>query len=88
MKGLTAKVFRTYNASVTLEEQLPKAEDLVDKTVQEKILLYNEANREVAILCNHQRTVSKATEVMFENLNEKLNTLRSQYQQLIELVCV
>ncbi len=28
MPGLTAKVFRTYNASVTLESELPSAESL------------------------------------------------------------
>jgi DNA topoisomerase I len=83
MKGLTAKVFRTYNASVTLEQELPKAEDMDELSVQDKVLLYNAANRQVAILCNHQRTVSKAAETMFENLNEKLSTLRSQHQELI-----
>ncbi|ORX73646.1 hypothetical protein DL89DRAFT_263677 [Linderina pennispora] len=41
MPGLTAKVFRTYNAS---------------------FLAYNRANREVAVLCNHQRSVSKGFE--------------------------
>jgi DNA topoisomerase-1 len=74
MPGLTAKVFRTFNASVTLEKELPTAEDLEGLTVQEKVIRYNAANRQVAILCNHQKTVSKSTEQMFENLNEKLNT--------------
>ncbi len=83
MKGLTAKVFRTYNASVTLEAELPKAEDLEGMSVQDKLLLYNSANRQVAILCNHQKTVSKAAEAMFENLNEKLATLRHQHSELL-----
>lgn len=57
MKGLTAKVFRTYNASKTMQDQM----DLIanEGTVAEKVLKYNAANRTVAILCNHQRTVSK-----------------------------
>jgi len=84
MKGLTAKVFRTYNASVTLEEQLPTPEAMKDMSIGDKVMLYNAANRQVAILCNHQRTVSKATETMFENLNEKLATLKDQKQQLIK----
>lgn len=84
MKGLTAKVFRTFNASVTLEQELPTAEELEGMSVQDKVLRYNAANRQVAILCNHQRTVSKATETMFENLNEKLGTLRSQHHELIQ----
>jgi DNA topoisomerase-1 len=36
MEGLTAKVFRTYNASITLQEQLDKLTD-PDYTVQEKV---------------------------------------------------
>jgi DNA topoisomerase-1 len=84
MKGLTAKVFRTYNASITLEKELPSAADLVGLSVQDKILRYNSANREVAILCNHQKTVSKAAETMFEGLNEKLTTLTGQKKKLEE----
>lgn len=78
MKGLTAKVFRTFNASITLEKELPSAEELEGLTVQDKVLRYNAANRQVAILCNHQKTVSKAAETMFENLNEKLKLLNKQ----------
>jgi DNA topoisomerase-1 len=84
MKGLTAKVFRTYNASVTLENELPLAKELEGLSVQDKVLRYNAANRQVAILCNHQKTVSKAAETMFENLNEKLQTLKKQLSELIQ----
>jgi DNA topoisomerase I len=83
MKGLTAKVFRTYNASVTLEQELPSVDELEGLNVAEKVLRYNAANRQVAILCNHQRTVSKATELMFENLQEKLTILQEQKRELI-----
>lgn len=58
MPGLTAKVFRTYNASITLQRQLEELTD-PDATIPEKILAYNRANRAVAILCNHQRAVPK-----------------------------
>lgn len=55
------KVFRTYNASITLENELNKAPtNLVDAPNEEKYLFYNRANREVAILCNHQRTVKES----------------------------
>jgi DNA topoisomerase-1 len=84
MPGLTAKVFRTYNASITLEKELPEASELEGLTIQEKVTRYNAANRQVAILCNHQKTVSKATETMFENLNEKLQTMKEQRQQLVQ----
>ena len=52
MEGLSAKVFRTYNASMTLQDQLNKLE--VEDNVLANVLGYNRANRAVAILCNHQ----------------------------------
>ena len=72
MPGLSAKVFRTYNASETLQNELPKTEDLESMSVADKVLAYNEANRKVAILCNHQRTVTKGMETAIENLQEKV----------------
>ncbi|XP_055489545.1 DNA topoisomerase 1-like isoform X4 [Leucoraja erinacea] len=72
MEGLSAKVFRTYNASITLQEQL---EDLTnpDDSVAEKILSYNRANRAVAILCNHQRAPPKTFEKSMKNIQAKID---------------
>ena len=53
MDGLTAKVFRTYNTSMTLQEQLNKLTESEDN-VNAKVLSYNRANRAVVILCNHR----------------------------------
>ncbi|CAK9300368.1 unnamed protein product [Gordionus sp. m RMFG-2023] len=73
MEGLTAKVFRTFNASLTLQDQLNKlTED--DTTLHEKLLSYNRANRAVAILCNHQRTIPKTHGKQMENLQEKVKS--------------
>ena len=44
---------RTYNASYTLQQQLDELTDPEDN-VAAKMLSYNRANREVAVLCNHQ----------------------------------
>ncbi|GMT00511.1 hypothetical protein PENTCL1PPCAC_22686, partial [Pristionchus entomophagus] len=44
--GLTVKVFRTYNASITLQEQLVKLTN-EDDNVAQKMLSYNRANRMV-----------------------------------------
>ncbi|KZC06891.1 PREDICTED: DNA topoisomerase I, mitochondrial isoform X1 [Dufourea novaeangliae] len=71
MEGLTAKVFRTYNASWTLQQQLDKLTN-PDDTIAEKILSYNRANRAVAILCNHQRSVPKTHAKSMENLKAKI----------------
>ncbi|KAL7985696.1 hypothetical protein Chor_010635 [Crotalus horridus] len=56
MVGLTAKVFRTYNASITLQEQLEAL---------------THANRAVALLCNHQRATPKTYEKSMKNLQAK-----------------
>lgn len=77
MPGLTAKVFRTYNASWTMSELLKKMK--ATGTIAEKVKSYNDANREVAILCNHKRTVAAGHAVQVEKLNEKIKGLR--YQQ-------
>merc|ERR1711878_177490 len=71
MEGLTAKVFRTYNASFTLQQQLDELTDPSDN-VAAKMLSYNRANREVAILCNHQRAVPKTFDKSMENLAAKI----------------
>ena len=71
MEGLTAKVFRTYNASTTLQQELKKFE-LTGLTMEEKIERYDEANKQVAILCNHQKTVGKK---FVESLTKKEHAL-------------
>jgi len=73
MPGLTAKVFRTYNASFTFQDQLNILTP-ADGTVAEKLLAYNRANREVAILCNHQRAVSKGHAGQMEKIQDKVKT--------------
>jgi DNA topoisomerase-1 len=81
MDGLTAKVFRTYNASKTLQDELLACEKLnswKNLTAAEKVVEYNNANRQVAILCNHQRSVSKAQETQLESLGGKITKLKEQ----------
>ncbi|KAF1989666.1 DNA topoisomerase 1 [Aulographum hederae CBS 113979] len=73
MPGLTAKVFRTYNASWTFATLL---RDLKSTgTIAEKVKDYNDANREVAILCNHKRTVAAGFAGQMEKLQEKIKGL-------------
>lgn len=81
MAGLTAKVFRTYNASHTFQKELEKTPDIQGDTpanVQELVLAYNRANRQVAILCNHQRSIPKTHQQSMERLNEKILTIKYQ----------
>lgn len=45
-----------------------------------QVALYNGANREVAILCNHQRTVSNAQKDNLQKMEDKLKLLTKQRQ--------
>ncbi|KOS19336.1 DNA topoisomerase 1 [Escovopsis weberi] len=80
MTGLTAKVFRTYNASHTMSELLKElANDPRSRgTIAEKVKLYNDCNRKVAILCNHKRTVGAGHEQQMQKLGDRINGLRYQ----------
>ncbi|KAG0448612.1 hypothetical protein HPP92_027760 [Vanilla planifolia] len=80
MPGLTAKVFRTFNASITLDVML--SEETKGGNVQEKHAVYQIANKEVAIICNHQRTVSKSHEAQMSRLNEKIDELKVQRKEI------
>ncbi|KAJ9672975.1 hypothetical protein PVL29_026302 [Vitis rotundifolia] len=74
MPGLTAKVFRTYNASITLDEMLNK--DTKGGDVAQKVVVYQHANKEVAIICNHQRTISKSHAAQMTRLTEKIDEMK------------
>lgn len=83
MEGLTAKVFRTYNASRTLQDQLNKMTDPDDEVVA-KVLSYNRANREVAILCNHQRAVPKTFDQSMANMQKKIDDKKELIEEAIK----
>lgn len=73
MQGLTAKVFRTYNASYTMARLLKEMK--ATGTIQEKVKAYNDANREVAILCNHKRTVAAGHAGSVEKMQDRVSVL-------------
>ena len=70
MPGLTAKVFRTYNASFTMSNLLREMK--ASGTIAEKVKAYNDANRRVAILCNHKRTVTASHANQMEKMGERV----------------
>jgi DNA topoisomerase I len=72
MPDLTAKVFRTYNASFLLDELVQNMDFPKASTLESKLLYYTNANRDVAILCNHQKTVSKSHDVMVEKMQRMI----------------
>ncbi|KAF8444645.1 hypothetical protein L210DRAFT_3530423 [Boletus edulis BED1] len=81
MKGLTAKVFRTYNASITFQEQLDEGTPQ-NVTVQEKLNAYNHANRMVAILCNHQRSAPKTHDQSMSRMRDRLRSFKYDRMKL------
>ncbi|KAE8412524.1 hypothetical protein BDV36DRAFT_287815 [Aspergillus pseudocaelatus] len=87
MQGLTAKVFRTYNASHTMSTLLREMK--ATGTIAEKVKAYNDANRQVAILCNHKRTVTASHANQMEKMGERIKGLRYQRwrlkQQMLDL---
>ena len=83
MKGLSAKVFRTYNASITFQKQLDDGTP-EKATLQEKLNHYNHANRMVAILCNHQRAAPKTHEQSMGKMKDRVRSPLS----LVYLACV
>ncbi|KAL3202360.1 hypothetical protein MRX96_042525 [Rhipicephalus microplus] len=80
MKGLTAKVFRTYNASMTFQKGLDSTTK-AGMSLPEKLLAYNRANRAVAILCNHRRAVSKNFYKQIENIQTKIEKKEKHIQR-------
>ncbi|RHN71157.1 putative DNA topoisomerase [Medicago truncatula] len=107
MPNLTAKVFRTFNASFTLDDMvkidlksMPRHshcfqkeiilslygsclnKETKDGDVAEKKDVYQHANKQVAIICNHQRSVSKNHSAQISKLNEKIVELQASLREL------
>ena len=73
VKGLTAKVFRTYLSSKVVTKHLREHEISKSKSPTEKIYYAKLANLEAAIMCNHKRTIPKNFE---ESLQKKRDTVK------------
>ncbi|CAG8630568.1 16986_t:CDS:10, partial [Racocetra fulgida] len=53
-----------------------------ESSIAEKIFAYNQANRQVAILCNHQRSVSKAHGNQMSKIEDKIKAFKYQRMKL------
>jgi len=86
MKGLTAKVWRTYNASFIFQKELDKltsSKKLEMFTEKEErlhflISIFNQANTEVALLCNHQKAVTTNLDNSIEKIDIKIKELKKK----------
>ena len=85
MKNLTAKVFRTYNASNLFQKELKKISTKFanyEESDKINILLdeFNKANAKVAMLCNHQKNITKSSNKQIENLDRMIANARKKLQ--------
>ena len=84
MKGLTAKVWRTYNASLLFQKEIDKikSEHIKHISGNERlnylISMFNQANTSVALLCNHQKNVNTNADTMISKINIKLDELKKK----------
>lgn len=91
MEGLTAKVFRTYNASKLFQQELIEINSKIEKMNNDDtskinliLDLYNKANVKVAILCNHQKNISKSFGDQIEKIDDKLKELKKNKKEMEE----
>ncbi len=76
VKGLTAKVFRTYLATTEVKRYLSDKLDVKGKTENEKLYIAKMANLQAAVMCNHKRTIPKSFEEGLEKKREQLKKLK------------
>ena len=74
VKGLSAKVFRTYLASSVVSKYLRSHDDVKSETNMKKLFHGKLANLDAAIMCNHKRTIPKNFEL---SLQKKKDTLKN-----------
>ncbi|MCA9828381.1 MAG: DNA topoisomerase I [Nitrosopumilus sp.] len=78
VKGLTAKVFRTYLATTVVKDYLVKHDNIKNKTANEKLYHAKLANLEAAMMCNHKRTIPKTFEQALEKKRETLRKIERE----------
>ena len=75
--SLSAKVFRTYHATRTVEEAL-KSKDVRSAPDLDKLYFAKEANLAAAKYCNHKRTPPKTWEESLKRKEQKLEEYRAK----------
>lgn len=83
MNGLTAKLFRTFNSSNLMQNELDmivekyknyKKDDKMDLLLLE----FNKANSKIAVLCNHQKNITKSFNSGLMKINEMIKNLKEK----------
>lgn len=90
MKGLTAKVWRTYNASFLFQKELDKIKpekiEKIDESQRMNYLLtlFHQANTAVALLCNHQKSATSNIDSQIERYNNRIKLLKKKIRKYKE----
>jgi DNA topoisomerase-1 len=77
VEGLSAKVFRTYHATRTVEEAL-KSKDVRNAPDLDKLYFAKDANLAAAIYCNHKRTPPKTWDDSLRKKEQKLEEYKAK----------
>ena len=90
MKGLTAKVWRTYNASLLFQKEIDKIKEEkisnidANERLNYLIAMFNQANTQVALLCNHQKNTNTSLDSSLDKINTQIKELlkkKKKYQE-------
>ncbi len=87
MEGLTAKVWRTYNASMLFQKELDRVNpNILEKMPESERInylmsIFNQANTAVALLCNHQKNVSTDIEKAVKVIDDKIKKYKKRKQK-------
>ena len=82
IKGLTAKVWRTYNASLLFQKEIDKLKEEKVNSIEPNerlnylISMFNQANTAVALLCNHQKSTNTSIDTTLNKINDKIKELK------------
>ena len=84
MKDLTAKTFRTYNASYLFQKELRKISNKYEKSTDINLLVdeYNKANATVAKKLNHQKNVGKSFKGQVTKMDDQIKKAKSQLRKV------
>ena len=75
VKGLSAKVFRTYLASSVVSKYLRDHDNIKSESNMKKLFHAKMANLDSAIMCNHKRTIPKNFEQSLQKKKDTLNNV-------------
>ena len=78
VKGLSAKVFRTYLATTVVKNYLIEHDNIKTKSANEKLYHAKLANLEAAVMCNHKRTIPKTFEQTLQKKRDSIKKLKEQ----------